>query len=253
MPVPATQSNGGELIEVFSSIQGEGMLVGCRQVFVRFSSCNLACAYCDTSFEQAADCRVEDAPGSGNFFSMPNPVSLEVMDNLLRNWCLEAPGVHHSISLTGGEPLVQGDLLREWLPALRRILPLHLETNGTLPDALSPLIPSLDWISMDIKLESMSGQAAPWLAHRQFLRVAREVSCCVKAVVGEETTFAEVEEAAALVQEEAPEAVLILQPVTRNGRIDLTARRMLDLQFRTARIHPNLRVIPQTHRFIGML
>ena len=36
------------IVEIFSSIQGEGLLVGRRQIFVRFAGCNLDCNYCDT-------------------------------------------------------------------------------------------------------------------------------------------------------------------------------------------------------------
>ena len=86
MPVPATAQSEAELIEVFSSIQGEGMLVGCRQVFVRMAMCNLACSYCDTPYAPQPSCRVEDAPASGNFRNLPNPVSLETLYNILHGW-----------------------------------------------------------------------------------------------------------------------------------------------------------------------
>ena len=35
------------LLEVFSSLQGEGTHLGERQIFVRFGGCNLCCDYCD--------------------------------------------------------------------------------------------------------------------------------------------------------------------------------------------------------------
>ncbi len=253
MPLPATPQTEAQLIEVFSSIQGEGLLVGCRQIFVRMAFCNLSCAYCDTPFDPIASCRVEDAPGSGNFRSVPNPVSLETLYNILYQWHRETAGVHHSISLTGGEPLVQGDALKEWLPTLKEILPLHLETNGTLPEALEPLIPHLFSIAMDIKLPSQTGCPMPTAEHREFLRLASRSHCQVKAVVGEETSFDEVLDAARLVHQAAPEVPLILQPVTIDGKISISSRMLLDLQTRAARTHSPTRVIPQTHRFIGVL
>ncbi|PLX81938.1 MAG: radical SAM protein [Desulfuromonas sp.] len=253
MPVPVTPKTEAQLLEVFSSIQGEGLLIGCLQIFLRFALCNLDCSYCDTPFAPADDCRIEDAPGSGQFRTLPNPVSLETLTNILSAWCGKIPGLHHSISLTGGEPLVQLSSLLDWVPALAEILPLHLETNGTLPDALEPLLPHLEWISMDIKLASMSGTPTPWQAHSNFLALARDRNCLVKVVVGEETAPREVENAARMVHEVGPDVPLILQPVTRDGRVGFPARALLDLQERAAQIHPHLRVIPQTHQFMGLL
>jgi len=36
------------IYEIFESIQGDRILVGVRQLFVRFAGCNLSCCYCDT-------------------------------------------------------------------------------------------------------------------------------------------------------------------------------------------------------------
>lgn len=240
------------MIEVFSSLQGEGLLVGCRQVFVRLARCNLACGYCDTPFSPVPSCRVEDAPASGNFRDLANPVALETLSNILYTWDRQTPGLHHSIALTGGEPLVQAETLGEWLPSLREILPVYLESNGTLPATLEPLLPYLDWISMDIKLPSMSGCPTPWQDHCNFLALARDKECQVKVVIGEETSFREVEAAARMVHEIAPEVSLILQPVTREGKVAVTGRTLIDLHTCAARIHASTRVIPQTHRFLGL-
>ncbi|KIH77409.1 Organic radical activating enzyme [Geoalkalibacter ferrihydriticus] len=253
MPVPAIPPTEAPLLEVFSSIQGEGLLVGCRQVFLRFALCNLDCAYCDTPYAPTPECRIEDAPGSGVFRGLANPVPLEILAGILCRWHQEAPQMHHSLSLTGGEPLLQANVLGEWLPVLRQIMPIYLETNGTLAASLETLIDHLDWISMDLKLASVSGCPTPWAAHREFLSIARRRQCYVKAVIGEETPASEVLRAARLVHETAPEVVLVLQPLTRNGQIGVCASTLLDLQRQASAIHANLRIIPQTHRFVGLL
>ena len=253
MPVQPTPKTDTPLVELFSSIQGEGILVGKRQIFIRFPGCNLNCAYCDTDFSSPGSCRAEEAPGSGIFRNLANPVSLDVLASILANWVHLLPGVHHSISLTGGEPLLHSDVLQQWLPVLRDICPLFLETNGTLPSHLEPLLPYLEWVSMDIKLASMTGADTPWSLHRDFLSLMAHYKGQVKAVVGEETPMEEILQAAGLVEECAPELPLILQPRTEGGRISLTGRMLLDMQARASVVHSDVRIIPQTHRFISVL
>lgn len=249
--MPATPRT--DLIEVFSSLQGEGLLLGRRQIFIRFPGCNLNCAYCDTDHEASAACRVEVEPGSNVLAEWPNPVGLETLLSQIVNWKNSFPGAHHSISLTGGEPLIHWDLLLHWAPELRKELPLFLETNGTLPDKLMPLIPHLDWISMDIKLHSLTGERTDWVAHRRFLELAARTECLVKIIIGEETPDLELQLAADLVTGVDAKIPLILQPVTRNAGIALPAHQLLRMQALVIDIHPNVRVIPQTHRFMNLM
>ncbi len=251
MPMPAIPS--AELVEIFSSLQGEGDLVGFRQVFLRFCGCNLSCHYCDTNFLQNSICRVEVDPGSGDIVEYPNPVAIEQVTSLLNNWQQQFPGAHHSITLTGGEPLLHIELLRQWLPHLRNILPVSLETNGTLPQALSRVIDQFDRVAMDIKLASQTGEPTDWDAHAAFLKMASRVDCSVKLVVGESVSDEEVVRAAELVAGVGQHIPVILQPVTRGARVGISNRRLLHVQALMAAIHPHVRVIPQTHVFMGVM
>ncbi|WP_282756701.1 7-carboxy-7-deazaguanine synthase QueE [Desulfuromonas thiophila] len=241
------------MLELFSSVQGEGLLIGCRQIFLRLAGCNLCCAYCDTDFAPSAHCRVEQQPGSGQFVLWPNPVALPMVLGQIRDWLQQAPGAHHSLALTGGEPLLHGALLRDWLPQLRGLLPVQLETNGTLPQALAELLPWLDFVAMDIKLASQTGVPTPWAAHDEFLRLAAQRCCWIKLVVGPGTATTELEQAAALVVQRAPAATLVLQPRTLNHRCSLSAAELLAMQTVVAGLGVEVRVIGQMHRYLGML
>ncbi len=249
-PIPVTETG---LIEIFSSIQGEGPLLGFRQLFIRFAQCNLDCSYCDTPFQPVPLCQVETAPGSETFEEWQNPITAQQIATLVNTWDKAHPGLHHSISLTGGEPLLHQEVLSDWLPQLKRKLPIYLETNGTLPDALEKLLPQLDYISMDIKLPSVAGQGALWDQHRVFLQLACQKQVFVKVVFSQQTPPEELEQAAMLVAETAPDVDLILQPCTGSEGLDLSPRELLVAQQRTAAIHPRTRVIPQTHTFMGVI
>ncbi|WP_295590368.1 7-carboxy-7-deazaguanine synthase QueE [uncultured Methanobrevibacter sp.] len=120
------------IIEIFSSFQGEGLLIGQRQIFVRFAGCNLNCNYCDTN-----DSKSEK---SGKLMT-PEMVTEEI-NKILTPDC-------KAISFTGGEPSLYPDFINEVSKNFN--LSIMLETNGTSPDNID-LLNKLDIVSLDIKL-----------------------------------------------------------------------------------------------------
>lgn len=243
------------MVEIFSSVQGEGPLVGLRQVFLRFHACNLACVYCDTPGSACPpSCAIEGTPGRRDFLQAPNPITLGRIVALLDRWGGGWPAIHHSISLTGGEPLLQCEILLDWLPVLRSRLPIYLETNGMLHQALAGLIDLLDHIGMDIKLPSTSGHAELWDAHREFLKIARRKDVFVKTVVGDLTADWEIERACEIIASVDRSIPLILQPVTLNsGSVGISPLKALELQEIACGHLAEVRIIPQTHKFLGQL
>lgn len=253
MPVPLSPGPKARLIEIFSSIQGEGLWVGVRQIFIRFGGCNWTCSYCDTWVDAGEFCRVEEEPGSGEFREVANPVSFPFVAELIASWKVTHPQAYHSLSLTGGEPLLHGNVLEDWLPRLQEFLPIYLETNGTLPDALKKLLPFVDFVAMDVKLSSVTGMPTPWGEHQQFLELAAQTRCCVKVVVSMDTCEDELIRAASMVRTTAPGTPMILQPVSGNGEIAIPPDKLLRMQELAAGIHRDVRVIPQNHPFLKLL
>ena len=253
----------GNFVELFSSVQGEGPQVGRSTLFIRLGACDLRCRWCDSphTWRPAAECRLETARGSGSFRTIANPVAVGAM--------LAAAGVldldrHEFVSITGGEPLLQPEVVLELASALRQRPPrVHLETHGLAADALERVLGVIDVVSMDWKLASdvrragRSTRDAPepfHEAHERFLRVALGApERYVKIVVTPASEDSEVLEAAERIARIAPETLLVLQPVTPFGpvRDRPSAQRMLALAARACERLPDVRVIPQTHPIYG--
>lgn len=236
---------------MFPSFQGEGVLVGIPQVFLRLSGCNLSCSYCDTpeARERADACMVMDR-GAGTS-RLPNPVAAEEAVSVVASLWEEAM---HSVSITGGEPLLQAGGLAGLLPLLgERGIPVYLETNGTLPAALEGLLPWLDWIAMDVKLPSTQGGEDMLAEHRLFLDVARSKRAFLKCVVDAETGGGELARACRVLGEGNEDVTLVLQPATpRPGGERVSLRRACELCRLAAGYFRDVRLVPQVHHLWGI-
>lgn len=231
-----------QLCEIFSSFQGEGLYVGERQIFIRFAGCNLSCQYCDSPQSLVVQSN--------------NPVSITQLIELIS--MLDKPaGIHHSISLTGGEPLLQVDFLKNFIPEMKKSikLPLYLETNGVLPDHLAEIIDLVDIIAMDIKLPSATGLSPYWKEHKKTLEIAYMKEVFVKIIFSKESKVKEIDEASVLIAEVDDKIPLILQPVSPHGPIKHRPGITEIIAFHTVakRKLKKVRVIPQLHKLAGIM
>ncbi|WP_366921861.1 7-carboxy-7-deazaguanine synthase QueE [Metallumcola ferriviriculae] len=238
--------------EIFSSVQGEGLFSGCRHLFLRLSGCNLRCMYCDTrvSFYPPAKASVS-YPGSSDPEMVANPFTKEKLFQIL---AAMKPERHHSLSITGGEPLMQPMAVMEaaehWQDNGGRVL---LETNGTLLDAFRKVSHAIDIVSMDIKLPP-AVSATVWRTQQEFLATAAEAcsSVYVKMVITPEVTLGLLKDIANMVAAVDCSIPVILQPVTsENG--DIYWHEMLDYyQWELADMLTEVRILPQLHKLMGV-
>ena len=227
------------VIEIFSSIQGEGLYVGQPHLFVRFWDCNLACVYCDTDYR-----------GPYREYSSP-----QLLEEVRRH--LQEEGPHHAVSLTGGEPLLWWKFLKQWLPLLKTLGPrTYLETNGVLFQPLAQLLPWIDTIAMDIKPPSATQDRPLWEEHDRFLKTAREAGkeLFVKIVVTADTSDLELGQAFDQVAAVDPRIPLILQPVTPWGAVreGPSTDQLNRWRRQAAERLAEVRIIPQVHRMLGV-
>ena len=243
--------------EVFCSVQGEGPYVGIRQAFVRFSGCNLNCSYCDTDFANPGTCDYEQVEGSGSFEKIKNPISVNQLEAMLQPF-----KKLHSVSLTGGEPLLYADFIEK----LNLSSPLYLESNMTLPEQARKLTEKVTYVSGDFKLPESLRNIGPEAreAHLKntvecfrLLKKNHSRNCFCKIVVDRNTELETVNPA---VEAIAPYvSCVILQPETPIDRdpmsprsIQASVQRIMELQKSLLEII-DTRVIPQTHRMWGCL
>jgi len=238
------------LTQIMESIQGEGMLVGSRQIFLRFSGCNLRCNYCDTlaSLKHNNTCEWLVEPGiAQEKRSLRNPLNQEQIANCIKNYKSKW------VTFTGGEPLLWSDFILHLGKSIRNRYQLLMETNGTLYEQMALCLPVVHFSSVDFKMPSAVG-GDYFEVHKKFLRVVKKKPCCVKIVLTTDTTIEEIKQSCAIIKEIDPYIPLILQPVISDHSIQTpSVKTLLHYQALALEELYDVRLLPQIHKFLGLL
>jgi len=103
-------TEGLRVTEIFLSVQGESRSVGWPTVFIRLTGCPLRCQYCDTAYA----------------FHGGSILALDAIINRV-----DELGVRH-ITVTGGEPLAQPQVLSLLVRLCDQGYKVSLETSGAV-------------------------------------------------------------------------------------------------------------------------
>ena len=116
------------LINIFTSINGEGYAAGKPTVFIRTMGCNLRCSWCDTKECWTKELFKTVYPEREDFIWLSAKQIFTWVELIENNWR------HKSICLTGGEPLMEDNrefMLNELLPLfVKAHYDVGIETNG---------------------------------------------------------------------------------------------------------------------------
>ena len=101
-----------KVVEIFKSIDGEGIRVGYPVTFIRLAGCNLRCNYCDTKY------------------SYEDEKFTEITPQEIYNQVYKLGGKR--ITLTGGEPLIHKDVKVLVDLLIQKGYEVNIETNGSV-------------------------------------------------------------------------------------------------------------------------
>ncbi len=226
--------------EIFSSIQGEGLLIGERQIFVRFFGCNLACNFCDTILDEKK-----------YKLLTADEIILKIKEKLEFPWKL-----HKTLVLTGGEPLIHSEFIKNFAYEAKKKLKLKimLETNGSLPQQLQNCIENIDIISADFKIHKYLKDGildANLLKNqKKFLKILKNSGKIfyVKIICDQKLSIEEFKFFLNEIHKITPKTTLILQPIFKIKNI--YSKNFDEFLALALKKFDKVLFLPQIHKFL---
>ena len=231
------------IFEIFTSIEGEGILYGTKTLFVRFAGCPYSCFYCDTLDALPLD--------SGKEYSITeacNLIDSNLQDNTFK------------VNFTGGEPLIKHEAVSELAKHVKaRGLPTYLESACFDSKKFLYVLPSIDFVKIEFKTiesEFIDEKHYPELLRNtlECLQAAVEAkkTTYIKIVVSSKTepeSFKEILEQIFKIISKENISGFIIQPTTSLS--EPTLEQLLEFYDLVYPYYDEVRVVPQLHKVIS--
>ena len=157
------------IFEIFTSIEGEGILYGTKTLFVRLAGCPYTCFYCDTLDALPLD--------SGKEYSITE--ACDLIDNNLQDNT-------YKVNFTGGEPLIQYEAVNELAKHVKsRGLPTYLESACFDSKKFLYVLPSIDFVKIEFKTID-----SEFIDEKHYPNLIKNTLECLKAAIeAKKTTY----------------------------------------------------------------
>ena len=230
--------------EIFTSIEGEGIFVGKKTLFIRFSGCHLKCRWCDTKYALPLD--------SGTEYQID-----EIQDLIIR----ELQPFTYKVNFTGGEPLLQTDAVIKLADFIKKQtnLKTYIESSCFDSELFSKVLPYIDICKIEFKTDD--SKVVENEVYDSLL--LNEIKCLELAVESNKTTYIKIVVTNSTNLESFKNLVyniskkirpsdivgFIIQP--SHGVDQPTVNKLLDTYDIVQPMFPEVRIIPQLHKEIG--
>lgn len=231
------------LFEIFTSVEGEGILYGTKTLFIRFSGCPFTCFYCDT---------VEALPmDSGTEYTIDQVC--ELIDKKIEQNT-------YKINFTGGEPLIQHEALSEIAKYVKtKNIPTYLESSCYDAEKFRNVVPFIDYIKIEFKTpdakfvdsehySKLLENALKCLSYSVELKKTTYIKIIVSSKT-EEKKFKDLLDKIFSAVSKDQLAGFILQPTY--GIAEPSLEKLLKFYDLVFPFYNEVRVVPQLHKFIG--
>ena len=230
--------------EIFTSIEGEGIFVGKKTLFIRLSGCHLKCRWCDTKYALPLD--------SGTDYQID-----EIKDLVIK----ELQPFTYKVNFTGGEPLLQIEAVIELADFIKKQtnLKTYMESSCFDSELFSKVLPCIDICKIEFKTDDskvVEDEEYDNLILNEIkcleLAVESNKATYIKIVVTNSTNLESFKNLVYNISEKIkPSDILgfIIQPSF--GIDQPTVNKLLDTYDIVQPIFPEVRIIPQLHKEIG--